>query len=366
MYREADVDVTSEERNEEVRRLDPLELDEDLRVLPKMNEAADTAALAQVLAQALPPAEGIAGFTLPECLAAMRDLGMYLGSLKRHGVSAFDAVPGAVGPFEMLGRRTHMIPRDTVYHYTCWNPAGDRERLYTGHQMERSLIDAVRTCVPDLALAVEAGCSLQGEDACSPAHADRMASLALHIAAADKAMGSVISEVSPEFFARVLRPFFEDVRIEGRTYMGPAAAHVPLFLVDVLLWASDRGSREYSQFCDEVALHTLPHWRDRYAEWTTMPSVTSRVAAALGESRSAPAAEHARSSARGLRQALTSLTSFRGKHLVMARRAYKADVRLYELGSGGGSVGLLEEILALTRQNGSMAGAPSARQKSVR
>ncbi|MFJ4620180.1 monodechloroaminopyrrolnitrin synthase PrnB family protein [Streptomyces sp. NPDC088812] len=325
-----------------------------------MNEAADVSALAQVLAQAIPSAETIGTFSLPECLAAMRDLCMYIGSLKRHGVSAFDIIPDATVSFELLGRRTHMIPRETVYHYTCWNPAGERERLYTGHQMERSLIDSVRACVPDLARAVEVGRSLHEERPGSPAHADGLASLASDIAAADRAMTDVSAEVTPEFFAHKLRPFFEDIHIAGHRYMGPAAAHIPLFLIDLLLWASDRGSRAYSAFCREVASQTLPDWRDRYAEWANAPSLTSRVTAALGGARSPAEAEYVQSSAESLRQALRSLTSFRGKHLVMARRAYRTEVRLYELGSGGGSVDLLQEILTLTKQNGSMVGSAAA------
>ena len=59
-------------------------------------------------------------------------------------------------------------------------------------------------------------------------------------------MKRVLLGVSPEFFARELRPYFEDVHVAGRLYMGPAAAHIPLFLVDVLLWASDRGGAQFA------------------------------------------------------------------------------------------------------------------------
>ncbi|MEV7617221.1 monodechloroaminopyrrolnitrin synthase PrnB family protein [Streptomyces sp. NPDC089799] len=358
---QADIDVTSEERNEAVRRLDPLRLDEDLRSLAKMNEAADVAALARVLGEALPCEDIVSAFTVPECLAAMRDLGMYLGSLKRHGVSAFEAVPGATRCFQLLGLRTRMIPRDTVYHYTCWNPEGDRERLYSGQQMERSLIGAVRRCIPDLAHAVAVGRSLQDDgDPYGPAHAEKLLCLAAHVTAADRAMGDVMANVTPEFFALELRPFFEDVHIAGRRYMGPAAAHIPLFLIDLLLWASDRGSPEYLDFCHEVALHTLPDWQERYAEWARMPSLTSRIAEALCGPCAQSGPDPLESGARGLRQALRSLTAFRGKHLVMARRAYHEEVRLYELGSGGGSVGLLEDILTLTRENGALIGSAMA------
>ena len=40
---------------------------------------------------------------------------------------------------------------------------------------------------------------------------------------------------------------------------------------------------------------------------------------------------------------------FRGKHLTIARRAYREEIRLYPVGSGGGSVELLTRILDLTR-----------------
>jgi monodechloroaminopyrrolnitrin synthase len=358
-----DTDVSCGKCNEMVQHLDPLKLDEILRTLPKMNEAADVAALTRTLDDALPTHESIAALSPAECLAAMRDLGMYLGSLQRHGVSAFDVLPHATPAFELLGGRTRMIPRETVFHYTCWNPVGERERVYTGHPMERSLINAVRSCVPDLGHAVELARSMLDDDLGGSVHAGKMAALAQHITAADRVMADIIGQVTPAFFAHELRPYFEDIRIAGRRYMGPAAAHVPLFLVDALLWASDHGSADYSAFCREVAAQTLPQWRDRYAEATTMPSVAARIAAALADASPRPAAEaaHLESSARGLRQALRSLIAFRGKHLTMARRAYHENLRLYDLGSGGANVGLLEEILALTRQNGSMINAVAAR-----
>ncbi|MFI6762820.1 monodechloroaminopyrrolnitrin synthase PrnB family protein [Micromonospora sp. NPDC050417] len=326
-----------------------------------MNEMADVAALTRAFGDALPTLENIAALSPAECLAAMRDLGMYLGSLQRHGISAFDVLPHATRPFELLGHRTRMIPRDTVFHYSCWNPVGERERLFTGHPMERSLIEAVRSCVPDLGHAVEIARSLLDDDPASSLHAGKMAVLARHITAADRAMAGIIRQVTPAFFAQVLRPYFEDIRISGRRYMGPAAANIPLFLVDMLLWASDHGSEEYSAFCREVASQTLPHWQARFAEATTMPSLASRIAAALAGDRSAAGAANLQNSAQSLLMALRSLISFRGKHLTMARRAYHEDLRLYPLGSGGGSVGLLEEILHLTQQNGAMISAVAAR-----
>ena len=48
-----------------------------------------------------------------------------------------------------------MVGRDTVYHYTEWNPPGDRRRTYTGDRQEHALQDSVTLCLPDLRAAVE-------------------------------------------------------------------------------------------------------------------------------------------------------------------------------------------------------------------
>jgi hypothetical protein len=45
-----------------------------------------------------------------------------------------------------------------------------------------------------------------------------MASLASCIAAAGRAMGRVVATVTPDFFARDLRPFFEGVHLAGQRY----------------------------------------------------------------------------------------------------------------------------------------------------
>jgi hypothetical protein len=47
---------------------------------------------------------------------------------------------------------------------------------------------------------------------------------------------------------------------------------------------------------------------------------------------------------------LRVIVVFRGRHLTVARRAYHADVRLYDHGSGGASTDLLRQISDLTRE----------------
>jgi hypothetical protein len=74
----------------------------------------------------------------------------------------------------------------------------------------------------------------------------------------------------------------------------------------------------------------------------------TRVAAMLREVPERPSAA-LRASVEAVCSLLRVLTTFRGRHLVLARREYAPEVRLYAAGSGGGTVELLAKVLALTR-----------------
>jgi hypothetical protein len=160
--------------------------------------------------------------------------------------------------------------------------------------------------------------------------------------------------VTPEFFAQVMRPYYEEITVGGIEYLGPAAAHVPLFLVDLAIWASDHSDPIYDAFLHEAAQHTLPQWRLLVPVWERKPSLVTQVSAAFAAVQSAEAPQTLLLAAEALFKVLRTLVVFRGKHFGIARKAYRDEVRLYELGSGGGSIALLRTILDLTRQNASM------------
>ncbi|MET8509119.1 monodechloroaminopyrrolnitrin synthase PrnB family protein [Streptomyces sp. NPDC004787] len=335
----------------DVTLLDPLILDHQLSKIPSINRSGDVAYLLSILRDALPESAAVASMATAESVAAMRDIGMFIGSIRRHGVSPLEEIPQLVPVLDILGKQTNMIPRDTVYHYTMWNPEGSRERLYTGDAMEQALISAVRSCLPNLAKSIEIISRIAGLEPYEKPLADSLKELTPLLGSVDAAMAGVMSDVSPVFFARTLRPYFEDLAIDGTIFMGPAAAHIPISLIDLALWASDcEGSDSYRAFCREVAQHTLPQWRTLYAEWGNGKSIATRISEALSASKGNPE-KSLMESAVALSQSLRALARFRGKHLVIARRAYDEDVRIYSLGSGGASINLLEEISSLTRAN---------------
>jgi hypothetical protein len=77
----------------------------------------------------------------------------------------------------------------------------------------------------------------------------------------EDSMDIVMANVTPEFFALTLRPYYEDISVGGRYYGGPAAAHVPLYLTDLALWASDHADEHDRRFMLEWARFGLPRWQ---------------------------------------------------------------------------------------------------------
>ena len=332
-----------------VQAADPLAADAACRALPRWNERGDVRTLCEALRALLPLPRQIAWWPPGICLAAMRDMGVFLGSIKRHGVEPLVAVPEAEAVLLGLAARTDMVPRDTVHHYVAWNPTGERARTYTSDPMERSLMHSVRLSLPALGSVVEfcrraVACELD-----DPAFVTSVTQIADRIKMLEGAITVVLERVSPVFFAQTMRPYFEDIQVGGRRYLGPAAAHVPLSLIDLALSSSD-GMEEggaYARFWRESAEFALPAWRDLYETWCRAPSLVTRLGARL-EAGETPALRRA---AEALSRALQTLIVFRGRHLRIARQAYAEDVRRYELGSGGGTIPLLASVLLLTRQN---------------
>jgi hypothetical protein len=332
----------------EIGRRDPLGADAVLPSVPAMNRAADVGALVSALHLLAPDEARVAGFDRPACLAAVRDLGILLGSIRRHGFEPLGAAPSVEAPLLLLGQRTAMVPRDTVYHYGPWNPPGPRQRMYTGEPDEDVLIHSVRSAAPALAACIASLADALDLPLESPAFVASCDGAAARLQAMIQAVDFVRDALTPLFFARSLRPYFEAIVVGGRSYLGPAAANLPVYLVDHLLWSSDRPEPEHHAFQREASQHAPAGERSLFARREGQPSLSTRVAAAL---RATPGQGSAalRASAEAVCGLLRVLTTFRGRHLVLARREYAPDVRLYAAGSGGGTVELLAKVLALTR-----------------
>ncbi|MFC8830219.1 monodechloroaminopyrrolnitrin synthase PrnB family protein [Streptomyces sp. NPDC057137] len=334
-----------------IRAADPLGADAILAAVPAMNRDADVPALTVALRTLVPDPDRTASLSVVDALAAVRDLGLLLGSLKRHGVEPLAAVPEALPVLEELGHRTDMVPRDTVHHYTTWNPLGDRQRMYTGDKMEGHLQNAVRMVFPALVAALDSCTELAGLEPYDPRFAATLDRTGQHVQAMVDSIDFTVAQVTPEFFARGLRPYFEEVDVAGRDYLGPAAAQVPLWLVDLTLWQCDRSSPEYDAFLDESVLYSLPSWRAFHAAHRGTTSAVSKLSAAISWESTPRLPPVLAASAMALERVLRILKTFRARHIGIARKAYSDELRLYDAGSGGAPIALLRSVLDLTRDN---------------
>ncbi|MFF7179125.1 monodechloroaminopyrrolnitrin synthase PrnB family protein [Streptomyces sp. NPDC008121] len=341
-------------RISDIRAADPLGADALLAALPAMNADADVAALVVSLRTLVPDPDRAAEWNVEAALAAMRDLGILLGSLKRHGVQPVAAVPEVLPILELLGRRTDMVPRDTVHHYTTWNPLGPRQRMYTGHPMEGHLQEAVRMTFPGLVAALDTCARLARLEPYDPGFAVALDRLAHHVQSMVDSIDFTVAHVTPEFFALTLRPYFEEVEVAGRDYLGPAAAQVPLWLVDLTLWQCDRSHPDYDAFLDDSVQYSLPSWRDFHTRHIGGVSAVSKLSAAVSWENVERLPPQLEASAQALARVLKILKTFRARHIGIARKAYRDDLRLYDEGSGGAPIVLLRSILDLTRDNETM------------
>jgi hypothetical protein len=328
--------------------LDPLGADGILGHLPEWNENADVALLVRALSS-MNPGEARARAMGPyEACAAMRDLGMLLCSIKRHGTEPAEAVPQVVPTLLALGHATGMVPRDTVYHYGPWNPKGPRQRRFTRNANEEGLIHCVRSAAPGVEAAIQVLMVARANDPCAPAFAAQCLHAARCITTMVHSINFARRQVDVEFFAKVLRPYFESVAIDGKSYMGPAAAHLPLSVVDQLTWGSDCDDPTYQMFRDDTSLYTVPAWSDASRKTASEPSLVARVIERMHITQGADPMLFAAAAA--LHAILRVLLTFRGRHKVMADKAYDPRVRLYPVGSGGFSTDAVARILQLTRE----------------
>ncbi len=340
----------------ETQRADPLKADAALALLPVMNAAADLGALAGLqrdLSDRTLRLLAERSVSAAEALAIMRDLGIVLGSVKRHGTEPLTITPELSPALLALGWQTDLIPRDTVQHYTAWNPRGERRRRYTDDAQEQHLQDAVSTVFPQLSGSLTISAQLADLDPCDTRFAPTMDALESLTVSMVSTIDEVVATVSPEFFARTLRPYYEEITVAGTTYLGPAAAQVPLWLVDLCVWAADRNGDAYRTFVLDSLPYALPSWRSFYERHKDSPSVVTR----LGEAFSVdPDNADLHRSAAATARLLRTLKTFRGRHIGIAKKAYSDELRLYDTGSGGAPVVLLKAILDLTRENETLVG----------
>lgn len=139
----------TEADDKKVAALDPLKADTTMKRIGALNSQQDTQTLAQLLRQFCASAR-ISSRTFHETCAITRDIGILLGSLRRHNIEPSTQVPEVIEVLLAARAATELPPRDALYHYTLWNPEGARLRTYTDHPQEPHLIASIRQAYPGM------------------------------------------------------------------------------------------------------------------------------------------------------------------------------------------------------------------------
>lgn len=205
--------------NETISSLDPLGFDDAIGLVHQLNREKDTDGLAKMMYKYLPRPKQLEKFDYGESIAAMRDLGILIGSIKRHGKEPIDLVPELEYVLFELSDKTDLPPRDTLFHYTLWNPYGDRMRTYTGEKDEIELVVSVKISYTPLIYAIY----LLIEMYHVPLNDSYFILLCIR---AEKSFQGMIKgiinakkKVSPAYFANELRFYFDPITIHKTANM---------------------------------------------------------------------------------------------------------------------------------------------------
>jgi monodechloroaminopyrrolnitrin synthase len=331
-----------------IHLLDPLNFDQVMPLLHSLNRQKDTHEIIQLLYRHLPVPDRLDGFGYEESIAAMRDLGIFIGILKKHGIEPVEVVPELEYVLLVLMVKTGLPPRDTLIHYTAWNPDGERMRTYTGLDDEKQLIESVKMAYPALLEAI-----LLLEKAYCLTH--DVKAFTEHCHASRNLLEGMVQgvvharrRVSPEVFANELRFYYEAIKVDyNNQYMGPGAVEMPMFVVDHILWACDGDDQVYRDFKEGFLPYNLQPIRDVYHRFTNRPSLVTLMAL----NYAADPSEENFHAAIALSEILTLLKSFRMPHKKLAESAYThQDEHHHQKGSGGYAADILTHIINLQQQ----------------
>lgn len=338
-----------EEQDLWIANADPLNFDAQLQRLHMLNRHAATGELIDLLHNLLPHPVTLIDFDYYNAAAAMRDLGMVMGSLKRHGIEPVEAVPELDYILDILSEKTSLPPRDTLLHYTVWNPDQPRLRTHTGTTDEEQLIYSVKIAMQPLVKAIYHLADLYYIPLENPAFLKVCEKVAGNFEAMVKGVVNAKKNVSPYFFANELRYYFDPIQLYGKEFLGPGAVEMPVFVFDHILWSADCEDAVYTQFKTSYLPYILPQIRNIYYQFCDKNSLITKI---CDELQSHPALTQEKIMAvNAILKLCNLLKSFRMPHKKIADKAYSyAQEGNRTKGSGGYAPEILAHILELNLQ----------------
>jgi hypothetical protein len=244
--------------------------------------------------------------------------------------------------------KTDLPPRDTLLHYTVWNPSGGRIRSYTGLQDEQALIESVTIAMPSLMESIILMAELHDQDLAGLEFEVACIQIRKKMEAMVRGVVHAKKNVSPAVFSKELRFYYDPIKVDyNKDYIGPGAVEMPMFVFDHLLWSCDCTDPDYNSFKESYLPYNLRFIREIFWRFKDKASLVSRVEENLNKKISIG---HVRA-AQAVLDLCTVLKSFRMPHKKMAEEAYShSDEHLKNKGSGGYSTDILQHIITLQNE----------------
>lgn len=281
-------------------------------------------------------------------MAATRDLAMFAAALTRLGVPV-NTVPVLESHLLRLSKKTREVPADTVFSYGPRNPTGKRRRTFTQLAEEQHFIQSFTSGMAGINVALAALETMQGLALDDPDFVLFTDEANEGFRNMVKAMRDVRRIVTPDIFTHKLRPFFEPKVIGGATYFAPGGAHMPLTLIDLMLWGAEDTNREYLAYRNENLRYLPMSYRSRISEMFRRGSLYEHTKRVSGVVYSQSSKAVVRRSLQALDELLSTVVRFRAPHLATAKENMRVRPE-GSLGSGGYQVIILEHLLGRTRQ----------------
>ncbi|HYX50808.1 MAG TPA: monodechloroaminopyrrolnitrin synthase PrnB family protein [Ktedonobacteraceae bacterium] len=330
--------------NKRIADLDPLGADVLMTKVPEFNAHGDLKNLASLL-RTLCKRVDLKSRTHNDVLAIVRDIGIVAGSIRRHGECPVGLVPELEPALVKSGELTDLPPRDTLMHYTIWNPKGSRTRTYTNHDQEPNLIESMRISLPAISSATRKLVRLQSLNLQSPRTAQIAASIADDLKVFIAGLNHSKNNVAPDVFITEFRPFFEPFMVGHSALRGPGAVTMPLHIFDFILWGSSEPNEAYQQFTSDYIPYNLSEFRHYYLESRNNPTFLDRLESE-SDNLLGPEIQPLLSA---VATWFKRLLGFRSAHLKYATKAYHGSTtHSFKNGSGGHTTGDIELIARLT------------------
>ncbi len=329
----------------------PLDADQILKRLSICNEEEKISEIITLFQNILPTSEKINSLDFFDKMAAMRDIGMFLGSLKRHNIEPLSVVPQAENILLQIANDTNMPPRDTLLHYSVWNPADENMRTYTTSIREGEIIKSLQLAIPHLETALHSFADTYEANITSENFGKSCEVVVNELEFLIDAIVSVYRKVPPLYFLEVLRYYYEPVMIAGKSYSGPGAVEIPLFLVDQILWSSNNIKPEYLDLKERGLPNILPHWREMYWNLKEKPSLSDKIIENLQQNDyEGETALMVKKNILLVDKVYTQLISFRLPHLKIADTSYGNNNPKFGKDQKGFGKSILAIILEMMRE----------------